>query len=44
MQEPGVSSLVSVRMRAASTEGAAPVETDVSMPIQPAVEPAVAPS
>jgi hypothetical protein len=26
MQEPGVSSLVSVRMRGASTEGAVPLE------------------
>ena len=45
MQEPGVSSLVSVRMRAASTEASVPTtSTEASVPIQSVVEPAAATS
>jgi chromosome segregation protein len=45
MQEPGVSSLVSVRMRAASTEGSLPAtSTEASVPIESVVESAAATS
>jgi hypothetical protein len=45
MQEPGVSSLVSVRMRAASTEASVPAtSTETSVPIESVIESAAATS